>query len=74
METIKELNMEELDQISGGSAFCVVLGFSTGEDLGGCLVPGAGTDDTKAGIGFNLCKYVGFGAGPTFSIKNDKKN
>jgi len=65
METIKELDMMELEQVTGGNALCALFGLSDGGDVAACANHGAGTNDTNAGIGFTLCIYAGIGLGFT---------
>jgi len=70
METIKELNMNELEQICGGNGLCASLGLSDGVDVAACADAGVGTNDTNAGIGFTLCIFVGIGFGFTGEDSN----
>jgi len=65
MEKIKELNVTELEQVTGGNGLCASIGGSDGCDAAICLYYGAGTNDTNRGIGFTLCIFAGFGFGFT---------
>jgi len=67
METIKELNTQELEQVNGGTSICIGIGFSVG-GVGGeadaCFTSGATTsDDDHSGVGATACYYLGLGAG-----------
>jgi len=68
METIKELRMEELDQVSGGALVCVFIGGSNdGANASACYASGTGSDGTgtKEGCGAGICYYIGIGFGCT---------
>jgi len=75
METIKELNMKELDQVTGGDSIsiCAVIGFSDHKTSNACAFVGTGTENEGWGLGFTACAYVGFGMGGVGTDPEDSK-
>jgi len=67
MNNLKELNMEELEQISGGDIFsaCAFIGFSNDSSASACAVSGVGVQDEDIGVGAVACTFVGLGLGWT---------
>jgi len=67
MNNLKELNMEELEQISGGEAFtvCSFIGFSNETTASACVGYGAGAQDEDIGLGAVACSFIGLGIGLT---------
>jgi len=65
MNSLKELNMEELEQVSGGKTFtaCVIVGLSTDMTANACVGKGVGTEGEKSGMGANMCAWLGYGIG-----------
>jgi len=56
METIKELNTNELEQVNGGMR-CVFSGYSSEPDAMFCFSSG------EDGFGIVVCVYIGVGLG-----------
>jgi len=65
METIKELNIKELEQVAGGITWCFGVGISDTPEVAACAQVGSSTCDDYKGIGANACAYIGIGFGTT---------
>jgi len=70
METIKTLNMNELEQINGGIAYCIILGASNCTEAPACWGEGSSLSDKypseNYGYGVNICDIIGVGFGGNF--------
>jgi len=64
METIKELNMNELEQINGGNTgACFIVGVSSGAVVSACSKEGSSMTDENFGAGAIVCYFLGSGIG-----------
>jgi len=63
METIKELNIKELDQVNGGNVVCIGIGYSSHPEASACYGEGTSTSDSDIGKGASACYYIGIGIG-----------
>jgi len=64
METIKELNVNELEQVNGGANMvCFFIGGSSEPVTQACAYYGTGSDAQNRGGGAIACYYLGIGAG-----------
>jgi len=63
METIKELNLEELEQVNGGEEFiaCTVIGIANNTTASACIGYGIGLQGENIGLGAATCAFLGFG-------------
>jgi len=68
MNNLKELNLNELEQVNGGNAgsFCVFIGFSSHVTANACVAVGVGAQDEDDGFGVTACALVGVGMGGSF--------
>jgi len=65
METIKELNTNELEQVNGGLK-CFIFGYSSGTETVLCYSEGKENEGGAA-----ACAYIGVGLGTNIYVPNE---
>jgi len=65
METIKELNINELEQVNGGDVFawCFLIGGSSDPAAAACFAGGENTVERNGAFGATACAFLGVGIG-----------